>query len=100
MAEGDVAGVGFGVPSRIDQVAHRVVGSVHVPLSGVDLAGEMTTRLGLPAVVDNDGNAAAVAEWRWGGGGGGPDLRVVTHGARRRGGPRPPGGPAPRRGGA
>ncbi len=80
MAEGDVAGVGFGVPSRIDQVAHRVVGSVHVSLSGVDLAGEMTRRLGVPAVVDNDGNAAAVAEWRCGAGRGATDLVMLTLG--------------------
>jgi glucokinase len=80
LAEGDVAAVGLGVPSRIDQVAHRVVGSVHVPLSGVDLAGEMTSRLGVPAVVDNDGNVAAVAEWRCGAGRGVDDLVMITLG--------------------
>jgi glucokinase len=36
---GRAAAVGLGVPSRIDQVAHRVVGTVHAPLAGIELAG-------------------------------------------------------------
>ena len=31
---------------------------------GIDLAGYLEERLGVPVVVDNDGNVAAVAEWQ------------------------------------
>ena len=65
---GPAAAVGLGVPSRIDQVAHRVVGTVHAPLAGIDLAGYFEERSGLPTFVDNDGNVAAVAEWKLGAG--------------------------------
>jgi glucokinase len=79
-ARGPVAAIGFGVPSRVDQVAHRVVGSVHVPLAGVDLAGHMSERFGVPASVDNDGNSAAVAEWKLGAGRGTNHMVMLTLG--------------------
>lgn len=75
-----VAAVGVGVPSRIDQVAHRVVGSVHAPLAGIDLAGYLEERLDLPVFVDNDGNAAAIAEWQLGAGRGTRDFVMLTLG--------------------
>lgn len=77
---GPVAGVGVGVPSRIDQVAHRVVGSVHAPLAGIDLAGYLEERVGVPVFVDNDGNVAAVAEWTLGAGRGVNDFVMLTLG--------------------
>jgi glucokinase len=77
---GDAAAVGVGVPSRIDQVAHRVVGTVHAPLAGIDLAGYLEGRSGLPTFVDNDGNAAAVAEWKLGAGRGTRDFVMLTLG--------------------
>jgi glucokinase len=75
-----VAAVGIGVPSRIDQVAHRVVGSVHAPLAGIDLAGYLEGRLGIPVLVDNDGNVAALAEWMLGAGRGTRDFVMLTLG--------------------
>jgi glucokinase len=77
---GPVAAVGVGIPSRIDQVAHRVVGTVHAPLAGIDLAGYLKERTGLPTFVDNDGNAAAVAEWQLGAGRGTRDFVMLTLG--------------------
>jgi glucokinase len=77
---GPVAAIGVGVPSRVDQVARRVVASVHIPLEGVDLAGHMSDHFGVPAVVDNDANAATVAEWKLGAGRGTTDLVMLTLG--------------------
>jgi glucokinase len=75
-----VAAIGFGVPSQVDQVARRVVGSVHVPLGGIDLAGVMSGRFGVPVVVDNDANSAAYAEWRLGAGRGTSHMIMLTLG--------------------
>jgi len=61
-----VQALGFGVPSRIDQRAGRALGSVNIPLAGVDLRDRMRKRHGLPVAIDNDANAAAIAEWQWG----------------------------------
>jgi glucokinase len=54
--------VGVGVPSQIDFASGRVVDSVNIPLEGVNLRAELSSRLGLPVFVDNDANCAALAE--------------------------------------
>ncbi|MEA2428504.1 MAG: glucokinase [Thermoleophilaceae bacterium] len=56
------AAVGVGVPSQIDHETGTVLGSVNIPLAGVALGQELSKRLGVPVYVDNDGNAAALAE--------------------------------------
>lgn len=80
LRDGSVVAVGFGVPSRIDQRAGIAVGSVNIPLAGVALRDTMRERLGLPVGMDNDGNAAAIAEWVAGAGRGASDLVMVTLG--------------------
>ena len=75
----DVAALGLGIPSQIDQRTGRAVSSVHVPLSDVDLRGRMS-RFGLPVGIDNDGNAAAIAEWKLGAGRGASNLVLLTLG--------------------
>jgi glucokinase len=76
----DVAALGFGVPSTIDQPAGRAVSSVHVPLADLDFRDRMSKRFGLPVALDNDGNAAAIAEWRLGAGRGASHLVLLTLG--------------------
>jgi glucokinase len=76
--EEDVAAIGFGVPSTLDR--GRVVGSVNIQLDDVDLAAEAGKRFGVPVGVDNDGNAAAIAEWQLGAGRGSRNLVMVTLG--------------------
>jgi glucokinase len=75
-----VGAVGFGVPSRIDQRAGIAIGSVNIPLVDVPLRDVMRERLGLPVAIDNDGNAAAIAEWVAGAGRGTTDMVMLTLG--------------------
>ena len=51
LLDDSVAAVGFGLPSRIDQQAGRVDGSVNVPLENVALRDPLMKRLGLPVAV-------------------------------------------------
>jgi glucokinase len=75
-----VVAVGFGIPSRIDQRAGIAVGSVNIPLAGVPLRDEMHKRLGLPVAIENDANAAAIAEWKAGAARGTSDMVMLTLG--------------------
>jgi glucokinase len=74
------AAVGFGLPSRIDQQAGRVDGSVNIPLADVPLRELMTERLGRPVAIENDGNAAALAEHRAGAGRSARTMVMLTLG--------------------
>jgi len=65
-AEMEVLAVGFGIPALIDQSRGVAVMAVHQPLADVPFAAIMSERLGLPVVVDNDANAATLAEYRFG----------------------------------
>jgi glucokinase len=65
-AGAEIAAVGFGIPCTFDQRTGIAVNSVHLPLLDVAFADVMAERLGLPVFVDNDGNAAIVAEHRAG----------------------------------
>ena len=76
----DVAAIGFGIPSTIDQRAGRAVSSVNIPLAGLDLRAHMAERFGVPVAIDNDGNAAAIAEWRLGAGRGTRHMVMLTLG--------------------
>jgi len=75
-----VTAVGFGIPSRIDQRTGTAIGSVNVPLVDVPFREVMRERLGLPVAIDNDGDAAAIAEWRVGAGRGATDMVMLTLG--------------------
>jgi glucokinase len=76
----EVAALGFGLPSTIDQAAGRAVSSVHIPLADLDFRERMSERFGLPVAIDNDGNAAAIAEWRVGAGRGSQNMVMLTLG--------------------
>lgn len=76
----DVAALGFGIPSTIDQRSGRAVTSVHIPLTDLDFRDRMADRFGLPVAIDNDGNAAAIAEWKLGAGRGASHIVALTLG--------------------
>lgn len=75
-----IGAVGIGIPSTIDQRDGSSVFSVHVPIAGVPLRERGEEYLGLPVVVDNDANAAAVAEWTIGAGKGTSEMIMLTLG--------------------
>jgi glucokinase len=76
----DVAALGFGIPSRINQVEGRAVASVNVPLRGTDFRERMRKRHELPVAIDNDANAAAIAEWQAGAARGAAHVVMLTLG--------------------
>jgi glucokinase len=76
----DVAALGFGLPSRIDQRYGRAVASVNVPLADVDFRDRMHDRHGLPVAIDNDANAATIAEWSSGAAKGAQHVVMLTLG--------------------
>lgn len=76
-----VTGVGVGIPAILDP-ATGVVGEAHhvTDLAGQPLAARLGERFGLPVVVDNDVNALALGEWRFGSGRGARSLVVLAAG--------------------
>ncbi|HVM16043.1 MAG TPA: ROK family protein [Gaiellaceae bacterium] len=79
--DGDgVGAVGFGLPTRVDHRTGRSAGAVNLPLGELDFVATMRERLGLPVAADNDANAAALAEWRFGAGRGTRDMVMLTLG--------------------
>jgi glucokinase len=76
----EVAAIGLGVPSTIDQASGTAVSSVNIPLTDVPLRTLISERFGLPCGIDNDANAAAIGEWHAGAGKGTRDLIMLTLG--------------------
>ncbi len=79
-APGPVAAVGFGIPSMIDQKHGRAVMSVNIPLADFDFVDFMRAEIGLPVFIDNDANAAALAEARAGAAKGAREALMITMG--------------------
>jgi glucokinase len=77
-----VAGIGVGVPGIVDVEAGRIGDLIpHVPeLANQPLAADLAGRYGVPAFVDNDVNALALAEWRFGAGRGARSIVVLAPG--------------------
>jgi glucokinase len=76
----DVVAVGIGLPSRIDQRTGRAHGSVNIPLQDLPIRDLMEERFGVPVGIENDANAAALAEWKLGAGLGTQDMLMLTLG--------------------
>ncbi len=74
------AAIGYGVPLNIDRRTGVALRAVNLPLHQVHFPDRARTLYGLPAGVENDGNAAALAEWRLGAGKGTSDLIMLTLG--------------------
>jgi glucokinase len=81
-----VGAVGFGIPSTIDQRTGRAVWSANIPLANLDFRDRMRARWQMPCGIDNDANAATIAEWRIGAGSGTDDLAMLTVGTGLGGG--------------
>jgi glucokinase len=79
-AGGEVAAVGFGIPSLIDERTGRAMLAVNLALGDIRFGDVMTERLGVPVFVENDANAAAVAEHRAGAAYGCSEVVLLTIG--------------------
>ena len=80
LLDDDVAALGFGIPSRIDQRTGRVLASVNIPLDELDFRGRMSERFGLPVGIENDASCAALAEHVAGAGRGSRTMIMLTLG--------------------
>ena len=76
----EIGGVGFGLPSQIDQRHGRVLDSTNIPLEDLDFAEEMRRRLGTDVMIDNDANVACLAEWQIGAAKGSDNVVMLTLG--------------------
>jgi glucokinase len=75
-----IVGVGFGIPSRLNQKTGQVEGSVNIPLEGLDLRSRMSERFGVPVGIENDANAATLGEFRVGAGRDAKSMVMLTLG--------------------
>jgi glucokinase len=75
-----VAAIGYGIPANLERGTGRILNAVNLPLDDVDLVARSSARFGLPVGVENDGGAAALAEWRRGAGRGTRNLLMLTLG--------------------
>ena len=75
-----VGAIGFGIPSTLDRRTGRVLRTTNLPFDDFDLSGHARERFGLPVGVENDANAAALAEWKLGAGRGASNLVLFTLG--------------------
>jgi glucokinase len=80
LLEDDVQALGFGLPSTIDQRSGQAVQSVNIPFADVPLRDRFASRYSLPVGIDNDANAAAIAEWQLGAGRGTQHMVMLTLG--------------------
>jgi glucokinase len=80
LLDDDVAAIGFGLPSQVDQRTGSIRGSVNIPLGEVDFRKRMSERFERPVEVDNDANAAALGEYVAGAGRGMHSMLMFTLG--------------------
>jgi len=67
LLDDDVVALGFGIPSPIDQRSGRALQAVNIRLGDdIDFRTRMAERFKLPVGIENDANAAAYAEFRFG----------------------------------
>jgi glucokinase len=75
-----VAAVGLGIPCTIDRDRGVAITAVNLPLVNIPIRDLMRERIELPVFVDNDANAAALAEHRFGAARGTENAVMITLG--------------------
>ena len=77
--QGDLTRVGVSVPGPLDAGAGRVIRPPNLPhWEAVPVTAILETEWGCPVALENDANAAALAEHRFGAGQGAADLVYLT----------------------
>jgi glucokinase len=79
-AEHQVHAIGIGAAGFVDVGRSMVLFAPNIAWRDEDIGADISTRLGVPVVVENDANAAAWAEYRFGAGQGESHLVLVTVG--------------------
>jgi len=79
-ARPDVAAIGLGIPCTIDRQRGVAIMTVNLDLADVPIRDLMHERLGLPVTLDNDANAAILAEHRFGAARGAQNAVMLTIG--------------------
>ena len=77
---GEVGAIGYGVPSNLHRQTRVALQATNMPLHDFDLRAHGRETFKVPVGVENDGNAAAYAEWRFGAGRGTSNLVMLTLG--------------------
>lgn len=72
--------IGLGVPCTIDMASGVCIAAANLPLRDQPLRDDVAERFGLPVHLDNDANAAAVAEHRHGAARGARNVVMLTIG--------------------
>jgi glucokinase len=76
-----LAAIGISCGGPLDAARGHVLGPPNLPgWDDVDVVGPFARRFGVPTVLENDANAGALAEWRWGAGRGHSHLVFLTFG--------------------
>jgi len=79
--QSSVAGIGICAPGPLDPKTGVIINPPNLPCwRNFPLASEIAQHYGVPVVVDNDANAAALAEARWGSGRGYRNIFYATIG--------------------
>lgn len=79
--QNNVIGIGISTPGYVDPDDGRVVAAANLPCwHDFPLAAEVAKAFNLPVRIDNDGNAAALAEAIWGAGAGYSRVFYITLG--------------------
>ncbi len=76
----EILALGIGLPSLIDSRTGRVQMSANIDLADIDVRAELREQLGIPVVLENDANLAALAEHRVGAGREHGDIVMLTVG--------------------
>lgn len=82
----EVTAIGIGAPGFVNASRDVLLFTPNLPMADVELSKQLSGITGLPVVVENDANAAAWAEYRFGGGVGTTDMVLLTIGTGLGGG--------------
>ena len=82
----EITGVGIGAAGYVDRQRSTVYFAPNIDWRQEPLKDEVESRVGLPVVVENDANAAAWGEYRFGGGKGHRNVICITLGTGLGGG--------------
>ena len=80
LADHDVSCVGVGAAGWVDAARRTVLFAPNLAWRNTPLRDQIAEKVDLPVVVENDANAAAWGEYRYGAGAGASDVVVVTIG--------------------